>query len=224
MVEAEGDALESLLNNLGLAVPVYVNLAISNAERITRELRLAMRRNRESRMIAIRAAESQLRSEIRDAVTGILLSTELAMRSPELPQRGHREAVLGMPACQRHPFAAGECELTTRPEAPPRYLRGVSLAFAAVRLGKRSPVLGVHSSSKANFFLPSQLHVLRLLLSLAEGEPWGESGMLWTIFAILIVLWLLGWGFHVAGSLIHLLLVVALAIAVVNLLTGRRAV
>jgi hypothetical protein len=85
MVEVEGDALESLLNNLGLAVPVYVNLAISNAERIARELRLAMRRNRESRMIAIRAAESQLRSEIRDAVTGILLSTQLAMRTPEMP-------------------------------------------------------------------------------------------------------------------------------------------
>ena len=85
MVEADGDALESLLNNFGLAVPVYVNLAISNAERIARELRLALRRHRESRMIAIRAAESQLRSEIRDAVTGILLSTELAMRTPEVP-------------------------------------------------------------------------------------------------------------------------------------------
>jgi hypothetical protein len=36
-------------------------------------------------MIAVRAAESQLRSEIRDAVTGILLSTELAMRTPEIP-------------------------------------------------------------------------------------------------------------------------------------------
>jgi hypothetical protein len=32
--------------------------------------------------------------------------------------------------------------------------------------------------------------------------------MLWTIFAILIILWLLGWGFHVAGGLIHLLLVI----------------
>ena len=85
MVEVEGEALESLLNNLGLAVPVYVNLAISNAERIARELRLAMRRNRESRIIAIRAAEQQLRSEIRDAVTGILLSTQLAMQSPEMP-------------------------------------------------------------------------------------------------------------------------------------------
>jgi hypothetical protein len=85
MVEADGDAMESLLNNFGMAVPVYVNLAISNAERIARELRLALRRNRESRMIAIRAAESQLRCEIRDAVTGILLSTELAMRTPEVP-------------------------------------------------------------------------------------------------------------------------------------------
>jgi len=85
MVEADGDALESLLNNMGLAVPVYVNLAISNADRIMRELRLALRRNRESRMIAVRAAESQLRSEIRDAITGILLSTELAMRTPEIP-------------------------------------------------------------------------------------------------------------------------------------------
>jgi hypothetical protein len=48
--------------------------------------------------------------------------------------------------------------------------------------------------------------------------------MLWTIFAILLVLWLLGFGFHVAGSLIHLLLVVALVVLVIQLITGRRAV
>jgi hypothetical protein len=47
--------------------------------------------------------------------------------------------------------------------------------------------------------------------------------MLWTIFAILIILWLLGWGFHVAGSFIHLLLVVALIVAVINLVSGRKA-
>jgi hypothetical protein len=45
--------------------------------------------------------------------------------------------------------------------------------------------------------------------------------MLWTIFAILLILWLLGWGFHVAGSLIHLLLVVAAVILLVNVITGR---
>jgi hypothetical protein len=48
--------------------------------------------------------------------------------------------------------------------------------------------------------------------------------MLWTIFVILLVLWLLGFSLHVAGSLIHLLLVVALIVLVINLITGRRAV
>lgn len=48
-------------------------------------------------------------------------------------------------------------------------------------------------------------------------------GMLWTIFAILLLLWLLGWGFHVAGSLIHLLLVVAVVVLLIELITGRRA-
>jgi len=46
--------------------------------------------------------------------------------------------------------------------------------------------------------------------------------MLWTIFVVLLVLWLLGFGFHVAGGLIHLLLVVALVILVINLVSGRR--
>jgi Family of unknown function (DUF5670) len=48
--------------------------------------------------------------------------------------------------------------------------------------------------------------------------------MLWTIFAILIILWLLGWGFHVAGSFIHLLLVIALILAIINLVSGRRTI
>jgi len=46
--------------------------------------------------------------------------------------------------------------------------------------------------------------------------------MLWTIVVILVVLWLLGFSFHVAGGLIHLLLVVALVVLVFNLISGRR--
>jgi hypothetical protein len=48
--------------------------------------------------------------------------------------------------------------------------------------------------------------------------------MLWTIFVILLILWLLGFSFHVAGSLIHLLLVVAVVVLLFQLITGRRAV
>jgi len=47
--------------------------------------------------------------------------------------------------------------------------------------------------------------------------------MLWTIVAILLIMWLLGFTFHIAGSLVHILLVVALVAIVFNLLTGRRA-
>jgi len=46
--------------------------------------------------------------------------------------------------------------------------------------------------------------------------------MLWTIVAVLVILWLLGFSSHVAGGLIHLLLVVALAMVVINVLSGRR--
>jgi hypothetical protein len=47
--------------------------------------------------------------------------------------------------------------------------------------------------------------------------------MLWTIFVVVLVLWILGFSFHIAGSLIHLLLVVALIILVFNLIAGRRS-
>ena len=45
------------------------------------------------------------------------------------------------------------------------------------------------------------------------------------IAAILVVLWLLGFfAFHVAGGLIHLILVLAVIMIVIHLVTGRRAV
>ncbi|MGD0182282.1 MAG: lmo0937 family membrane protein [Terriglobales bacterium] len=48
--------------------------------------------------------------------------------------------------------------------------------------------------------------------------------MLWTIFVVLLILWLLGFSLHIAGGLIHILLVVALVVLVINLLSGRSAV
>jgi len=47
--------------------------------------------------------------------------------------------------------------------------------------------------------------------------------MLWSILVILLILWALGFSFQVAGGLVHLLLVVALVVLIVQLITGRRA-
>lgn len=47
--------------------------------------------------------------------------------------------------------------------------------------------------------------------------------MLWTIAVILLVLWLLGFfAVHVGGGLIHILLVIAVIVVLVQLFTGRR--
>lgn len=47
--------------------------------------------------------------------------------------------------------------------------------------------------------------------------------MLWTILAVVLVLWLLGFVGGVGGSLIHALLVVAGIIFILQLLSGRRS-
>ena len=48
--------------------------------------------------------------------------------------------------------------------------------------------------------------------------------MLWTIFVILMILWLLGvLTSYTMGGLIHILLVVALIVLLINALSGRRA-
>src|SRR6476469_5238998 len=60
----------------------------------------------------------------------------------------------------------------------------------------------------------------------ATSRPRGARGvkMLWTILVVLLVLWAIGLVAHVGGALIHLLLVIAAVLFLVQLLTGRRAV
>jgi hypothetical protein len=55
--------------------------------------------------------------------------------------------------------------------------------------------------------------------------PSGGERMLWTIFVILLVLWLLGLvTSYTLGGFIHILLVVAIAVALIQLISGRRAI
>jgi uncharacterized protein DUF5670 len=58
----------------------------------------------------------------------------------------------------------------------------------------------------------------------ADGSFTQPKGipMLWTIVIILVVLWLLGSLVHIGGSLINLLLVIAVIVVIINLIQGRR--
>jgi VIT1/CCC1 family predicted Fe2+/Mn2+ transporter len=51
-----------------------------------------------------------------------------------------------------------------------------------------------------------------------------ERIMLYSIIAVLLVLWLLGFTMHVGGGLIHALLLIAIVVFVFNLVSGRRSV
>lgn len=74
---------------------------------------------------------------------------------------------------------------------------------------------------KVSLLQPSTLQVDRHFTVLhAHDEQ--EINMLWTIVAVLLVLWLLGFSLGVGGGLVHLVLVVAVVVVVINLLSGRR--
>jgi hypothetical protein len=65
------------------------------------------------------------------------------------------------------------------------------------------------------------------MLVLASRQPTRlkEALMLWTIFVILLVLWLLGMvSSYTLGGFIHILLVVAIVVVLINLIQGRRVV
>jgi hypothetical protein len=67
--------------------------------------------------------------------------------------------------------------------------------------------------------------VSRLAMGTGAAGLIQEGKMLWTIFVILLVLWLLGMvSSYTLGGFIHVLLVVALVIAIIQLIQGRRVV
>jgi hypothetical protein len=49
------------------------------------------------------------------------------------------------------------------------------------------------------------------------------AGLLWTIIVILFIFWILGWAVWHLGAIIHIVIVVAVVLLIINLLTGRGA-
>jgi signal transduction histidine kinase len=91
LLEADFRAVDTLLNRCGMAIPVYVNLALHSSERVVREVQVALRRTQQEKLAAERAAGKALGSELRGELTGILLNSELALRqgglAPEIAEK-----------------------------------------------------------------------------------------------------------------------------------------
>ena len=91
LLEVDLRALDTLLNRCGMAMPVYVNLALHSTERVVREIQVALRRIESERFLAMQSAEKSWRSQLRGNLTGILLNSDLALRqrsiSPDVAEK-----------------------------------------------------------------------------------------------------------------------------------------
>lgn len=85
LLETDPDESHQMLEHLGTALPVYLNFGISGMERLVREVRAALHRRKREEILARRAVEEQMRSEMRETVTAMLLSCELALVVPDVP-------------------------------------------------------------------------------------------------------------------------------------------
>src|SRR5438874_11646415 len=69
LVDGNPSEADVLIQHLGMAIPVYVNFAISGLERVVRELRAALCRRKRESLLARKEAERALRSELKGTVT-----------------------------------------------------------------------------------------------------------------------------------------------------------
>ena len=85
LLEPSAKSIDALVKHMGRAVPVFVNLAVSRMERVIRDVQAGLRRAEQERSLARTAVESDLRSQLRGELTGILLWTQQALETPSLP-------------------------------------------------------------------------------------------------------------------------------------------
>ncbi len=85
LLENEPAESDQVLEHLGTALPIYLNFAVSGMERLVREVRSALHRRKREEAQARLCVEHQIRSEMCESLTAMLLSCELAMAVPNVP-------------------------------------------------------------------------------------------------------------------------------------------
>ncbi len=84
VAESSPEGAEMLWKQAGLAIPLQLNFAISGTDRILREVRAALQRREHEQQLAMRAANTAIENDLRDAVAGLLLHSQLALAEPLL--------------------------------------------------------------------------------------------------------------------------------------------
>lgn len=84
-LETEPVESDMVLQHIGIAVPVHVNFAINNMDRVARELRAALQRHQKEVQLVRQEIQHALRNALKGTITALLLSCELALQVTDLP-------------------------------------------------------------------------------------------------------------------------------------------
>jgi hypothetical protein len=83
-LETEPVESDMVLEHIGTAVPVHVNFAINNMDRVARELQAALQRHQKEVQLVRQEVQRTLRNELKSTITALLLSCEMALQVPNL--------------------------------------------------------------------------------------------------------------------------------------------
>jgi hypothetical protein len=84
-IDSDPAGAELIWQHAGLAIPVQVNFALSGAQRLAREIRMALNRRERERALAHEAAAAAIETELKSTVAGLLLHSQLALQDREIP-------------------------------------------------------------------------------------------------------------------------------------------
>jgi hypothetical protein len=87
LADSDPQGCELIWKSAGMAIPLQVNFALAGSARLEREMRGALGRREREQQLAITAAAAALDDELKNAITGFLLESQLALAEENIPPR-----------------------------------------------------------------------------------------------------------------------------------------
>jgi len=85
LADSDPEGAELLWKSAGTAVPLQINFALASSTRLEREVRAALARRQREQQLAGAAAAAAVDADLKDAITGLLLESRLALAEPGIP-------------------------------------------------------------------------------------------------------------------------------------------
>ena len=101
LLECSPGSADAMLQRMQSAIPVFLDMALMSAERISKHVELAVRRRELQYESTLQLAKAELHSELKSEVTGLLISSEMALKSANVPKSVSEKLALVLESAKR---------------------------------------------------------------------------------------------------------------------------